>query len=302
MNESQTTIPTFTVSAARETLDAACREVGLHAEDAILLRLGENAIFQLSRDNVIVRIARSAEVLPDARKEVAVAEWLRESGLPAAEPADYEQPLMTRGRPVTFWRLIENNGDKASVRDLARILRRLHSLPVPPEIPLPEFDIFGRVSERIANTEALSDQDHEFLTARLIELREKYESLRYPLSPCAVHGDAHQQNLIVALDGRVLLIDFERFAFGPPETDLAVTATERLIGWHTAGEYESFTDAYGFDIISWEGFPILRSINELKMTTWLMQNVNESERVAQEFRTRFASLHDDEAPRSWAPF
>lgn len=209
---------------------------------------------------------------------------------------------MVRDRPVTFWRLIDNNGGKASVRDLARILRQLHHLPVPPELPLPAFDIFGRVSERIAKTEALSDRDHEFLAVRLADLREKYANLRYPLPPCAVHGDAHQQNLIVALDGTVLLIDFERFAFGPPETDLAVTATERLIGWHTAEDYENFASAYGFDVMTWEGFPVVRAINELKMTTWLMQNVSESERVAQEFRTRFASLHDDEAPRLWTPF
>jgi len=302
LNESQATPLSFTAREARETLDAACRKTGLPAEGAKLLRLGENAIFQLSTEKVVVRIARSAEVFPDARKEVAVAEWLRESGLPAAEPADYDQPLMLRGRPVTFWHLIENNGDKASVRDLARILRRLHHLPVPSELPLPKFDIFGRVSERIAETEALSDRDHEFLTTRLIELREKYESLRYPLTTCAVHGDAHQQNLINALDGTVLLIDFERFAFGPPETDLAVTATEHLIGWHTAEEYKKFADAYGFDVISWEGFSVLRAINELKMTTWLMQNVNESERVAQEFKRRFASLRDNEAPRLWTPF
>ncbi|MER5320858.1 aminoglycoside phosphotransferase family protein [Streptosporangium roseum] len=302
MNESQAISLPFTASEAHKTLEAACRKIGLSAEDARLLRLGENAIFQLSAEKVIVRIARSAEVLSDATKEVAVAEWLRESGLPASEPAGYEQPIMVRDRPVTFWRLIDNNGEKASVRDLARILRQLHHLPVPPGLPLPEFDIFGRVSERIAKTEALSDRDHEFLAARLAELREKYESLRYPLTPCAVHGDAHQQNLIVALDGTVLLIDFERFAFGPPETDLAVTATERLIGWHAAEDYESFADAYGFDVMAWEGFPVLRAINELKMTTWLMQNVNESEKVAQEFRTRFASLRDDEAPRSWTPF
>ncbi|MGW4638022.1 phosphotransferase [Sphaerisporangium sp. NPDC004334] len=302
MNELQSTPPPFTAPEARETLNAACRKAGLRAENAALLRLGENAIFQLATEKLIVRIARNAEVLPDATKEVAVAEWLRESGLPASEPADYEQPLLIRDRPVTFWRLIENNGEKASVRDLARILRQLHHLPVPPDLPLPKFDIFGRVSERIAKTEALSEKDHEFLEGRLAELREKYESLRYPLTPCAVHGDAHQQNLIVTLDGRVLLIDFERFAFGPPETDLAVTATERLIGWHSTEEYESFTDTYGFDVMRWEGFPVLRAINELKMTTWLMQNVNESERVAEEFRTRFASLRNDDAPRSWTPF
>ena len=38
------------------------------------------------------------------------------------------------------------------------------------------------------------------------------------------------------------------------------------------------------------------------MTTWLMQNIGESDRIADEFRTRLASLRDDNAPRNWQPF
>lgn len=60
----------------------------------------------------------------------------------------------------------------------------------------------------------------------------EYEPVKFALPSVAVHGDAHQSNLIQRLDGIMLLIDFERFAFGSPESDLAVTATEYLIGWH----------------------------------------------------------------------
>jgi hypothetical protein len=100
----------------------------------------------------------------------------------------------------------------------------------------------------------------------------------------------------------VILIDLERFAFGSPENDLAVTATEYHIGWHTDSQYADFCDAYGFDVESWDGFPVIRAINELKMATWLMQNVRGSDRVDREFRTRLASLHDEDAPRNWQPF
>ena len=52
----------------------------------------------------------------------------------------------------------------------------------------------------------------------------------------------------------------------------------------------------------WDGFPVIREVYELKMTTWLMQNVRESDRVANEFQTRLTSLHDPDAPRHWQPF
>jgi hypothetical protein len=100
----------------------------------------------------------------------------------------------------------------------------------------------------------------------------------------------------------VVLIDFERFAFGPPETDLAVTAIEHSLGWGTRTEYDQFAERYGFDVLTWEGYPVLRDINELKMTTWLMQNVSEDEAIAREFRNRLFCLQNPDAPRRWRAF
>lgn len=75
--------------------------------------------------------------------------------------------------------------------------------------------------------------------------------------------------------GQVRLLDFEVFAFGHREWDLAVTGTRRKsFEWITEGEYRQFSDAYGYDILKWDGFDTLRSIRELTMTTWLMQLVS----------------------------
>ena len=292
----------FTSADASVTLAEACAQAGIRSKGAQLIRLGENAIFRLAHERIVVRIGRSADVLDDAQKEVAVARWLRDAGLPAAEPTAHAQPIMVRDRPVTFWELIEDSGLRATIGDLAAILRNLHSLPVPPGLPLPEFDIFGRVFERIAHSRDLDDMDREFLTAYLHQLREAYRDLDFVLPAAAIHGDAHQSNLIRRPDGRIVLIDFERFAFGPPESDLAVTATEHLIGWHSDADYAEFCKVYGFNVTDWQGFPVIRAINELKMTTWLMQNVRESDRIAREFRTRLASLQDSGSPRNWQPF
>jgi Ser/Thr protein kinase RdoA (MazF antagonist) len=291
----------FTSAEALATLEEACRAAGLRHDGADLMRLGENAIFRLAHDRVVVRIARSLDVLEDVAKEVAVALWLREERLPATEPVELVQPIVARGRPVTFWKLIDDSGTKATIADLGAILRRLHALPVPADLHLPEFNMFGRVAERIATAD-LAEKDKAFLADRLRSLRDQYQGLRFRLPPSAVHGDAHQSNLIKRPDGAVILIDFERFARGHPETDLSVTATEYLIGWHTGEQYAGFVRAYGHDVRNWEGFPVVRAINELKMTTWLMQNIGESERIAAEFRTRLASLHDSSAPRDWQPF
>ncbi|MET7461090.1 aminoglycoside phosphotransferase family protein [Nonomuraea sp. NPDC005501] len=295
------TIP-FTSGEAQATLQEACQVTGLRSDGARLIRLGENALYVLPTERVVVRIARSLDVLADAHKEVAVSAWLNEAGLPAARTTAHEQPLVVRDKPVTLWHFIEDCGTPADLNDLAAVLRMLHQMPVPAELALPEFKILGRVSERISATDVLSDDERRFLLTRYEELQVAYATLNFPLASCAVHGDAHSDNLIKAADGTVVLIDFERFAFGPPETDLAVTAIEHTLGWGSRAAYEQFAELYGFDVMAWEGYSVLSDINELKMTTWLMQNVDEDETIAQEFRNRLFCLQNPEAPRRWRPF
>ncbi|MBE1485213.1 phosphotransferase family protein [Plantactinospora soyae] len=292
----------FTSDEAVTVLGEACRTVGVPTSGATMIRLGENAIFRLPAAGLIVRISRSVEVLDDARKEVLVSAWLRDAGLPAARTADIPQPIVTLSHPVTFWHPIVDTGRKARADELAAALHQLHGLPPPTEFKLPELNMFGRVKERIDQAADLDPKDLEFLRGRLAKLRTEYDDLAYSSPACAVHGDAHVQNLIVDPAGTAVLIDFERFAFGHRETDLSVTATEYEIGWHTDQEYADFCRVYGYDVRTWDGFPVLRALNQFKMTTWLMQNVHEGPAVAEEFRNRLETLRDPSSRRRWAPF
>ncbi|MEU7839249.1 aminoglycoside phosphotransferase family protein [Nonomuraea sp. NPDC049129] len=302
MTVSDTPALPFTSHEALTTLQETCEVTGLAGQDARLIRLGENALFVLPAEQVVVRIARSLEVLDDVRKEVAVSAWLRQAGIPAAEATAHPQPFIVRDKPVTLWHLVSDSGSPASLNDLAYVLRDLHRADVPAGLELPHLEILSRVSERITAASVLTEQDRQFLLARRQELQSAYDALTFSLPSCAVHGDAHSDNLIRTADGDIVLIDFERFAFGPPETDLAVTAIEHAVGWGTRAEYDQFAEHYGFDVLAWEGYPVLRDINELKMTTWLMQNVNEDKAVAQEFRNRLFCLKTPDAPRQWRAF
>ena len=72
-------VPAYQVD--RSTLDEEllCRACQAGAE---LLRLGENAIYRLAQDAVVVRIARTMGYWDDACKEVDVARWLAANGIP----------------------------------------------------------------------------------------------------------------------------------------------------------------------------------------------------------------------------
>ena len=241
---------------------------------------------------------------PDVVKEVAVARWLAGHQFPAAQVYEISQPIQVADHPVTFWRFINGrNGGRSDIAYLGTLLRRLHKLPRPTTFDLPGEDILGRVRRRI-EAASVSSADKDFLLSRLGELAAELPRLRYPLSPAPTHGDAHVQNLMFR-DGQPVLIDFERFAWGQPEWDLSLTATEyQTAGWWAESEYAQFVEAYGYDVTSWkDGFPILRAVHEIKMTTWLMQNVKESPEIAKEYEKRMRTIRDQAAnSESWSPF
>jgi aminoglycoside phosphotransferase (APT) family kinase protein len=294
----------LSVSSSWEVMRSACSIARLTSNHARLIRLGENALFHLPEDDVVVRIARSMDYWADAAKEVDVAHWLAQVRFPAAQVYDVPQPqpVSVGDHPVTFWCFIAGRpGDRRDIATLGAVLRRLHATPPPTTFLLPRENILERVRRRI-NTAVVPLADKSILLQRLSCLQGELVGLRFPLQPAPTHGDAHTENLIIR-DGRPVLIDFERFAWGQPEWDLAMTATEYLTAkWWTDEEYGQFVDAYGYDVTCWtEGFDVLRAIHELKMTTWLMQNVTESPEIADEYQVRMRTLRG-EPSSGWRPF
>jgi aminoglycoside phosphotransferase (APT) family kinase protein len=294
----------FSAAGTRRTLDVACAAAGLDARGAELLRLGENAIYRLHSAPLVARIARTIRYLPAIEAEVAVTRWLESVGFPAVRLAGpSEQPVIAARRPVTFWELVSEQTEYATVAELGVLLRRLHGLETPPSLVLPDLRPFARVDARIDGAD-LAESDRMFLRDRLAELQEAYARLDFVLPAGLVHGDANIGNIIRRqADGVAVLIDWDGVATGPREWDLVLTAMyfERF-GWHTAQEYRDFVAGYGFDVMSWPGYPVLRSIRELIMVAWLAQNTRDSAEIAAEVAKRIEDLRGRDGPRDWAPF
>jgi len=282
-------------------LHEACQRVGLSSASAELLRLGENAIYRLATNPVVVRIARSADRLARVERELCVARWLAEAGVPVVGVCEeIEQPLLVDGHPVSFWRAV-TGGDPVPTRiDLARLLAQFHSLPDCP-CELAAFDPLGTLEFRLANANGIASGDRDFLRDYCAELAEKLGHLEFALPPGPIHGDAHTSNLLTD-HGQVVLLDFEASAVGPREWDLMPTAIARERFGLAEDQYREFTGAYGFDVRTWSGYPVLRQIRELTMTTWIMQNVGESAAAAAEFAMRVASLRERDTHSAWNAF
>jgi Ser/Thr protein kinase RdoA (MazF antagonist) len=292
----------LTEETAHHLLAVASEQLNLDAQGASLIRIGSNAVFRLQKP-VIVRIARDLGPLDEARKQVAVARWLEDARFPATRALHVEQPIEVEGHAVTAWQSVSEREKYAPIDQVADLIRQLHDLTPPHLLRLPDFEPFKQLHERLENLAGIDDNDATFLRDRAAELAEQYERLSFPLGYGVVHGDANVGNVILSEDGCPVLIDLDNFAMGPREWDLVQTALfyERF-GWHTVEEYRTFVDVYGFDIMTWPGYPTLADYRELSMTLWLAGKARESESVAEEIRKRVHAIQTGGSRREWAPY
>lgn len=277
-------------------LRAACQVVGVDAAGAELLRQSENTIYRLP-GRVVARISRPGR-LAVAAKELQVAGWLADSGVRAVEPVpDQVQPVAVDGRAVTFWRELPEHRFSTHI-ELARMLRALHALP-PPPFALPTADPFVDLDSRIAGTRSLSDTDRQWLLGRLNDLRAAYAALPPGLPYCAVHGDAWAGNFLVTEAGTVVA-DLERFGYGPPEWDLSGVAVDHItFGYLSAGRWQEFSDAYGYDVVAWTGFDIVRDARELRKVTFAFQVADDEPNDLPQATYRLACIRGLHGSRPW---
>jgi aminoglycoside phosphotransferase (APT) family kinase protein len=288
---------------AHALLKQACGIAGLDADGARLMRLGSNAVYHLATP-VVVRISRHDADMEEVRRSVAVARWLESVGYPAVRVIDVDQPVSIDGHAVTFWRSVSDDGDQyATVGEVAEVLARLHRLEAPGTLHLPSLAPFANAAKRITNNTWLSAEDREFLVGQLTELQARYASLEFMLPQGVIHGDASIGNVLHDRNGEPVVIDLDGFAIGPREWDLALTAIYYdSFGWHTREEYETFARVYGFDIIQWPGYPVMRAVREFLMVTWVIQQAGDNQKAAAEARKRITALRTGASRKDWGPF
>ncbi|MGV9983504.1 phosphotransferase enzyme family protein [Streptomyces olivaceus] len=282
---------------AREVLAAAGVLPG-PAREARLLALGENAVF--TAGGLVVKVGRDAELLERARRELAVAVWLAEAGVPAVRAAD-PTALSVDGHPVTVWRRLPDPVRPAEPRDVAALLRLVHELPLP-SFELPPRDLLGGVERwlRLAG-DVIDPADAAYLRERRDGFASAAAALIPHLAPGPIHGDALPRNVHVGPDGPVL-VDLETFSADLREHDLVVLALSRDRYGLPAEAYDAFTATYGWDVREWDGCAVLRGARETASCAWVAQHAPGNPRALAEFRRRVASLRDGDASVRWHPF
>ncbi|MFJ3708026.1 aminoglycoside phosphotransferase family protein [Streptomyces sp. NBC_01267] len=280
-------------SRARDVLAAA----GL-AQDAALLALGENAVF--ASGGLVVKVGRDAALLERAERELSIAGWLAEAGIPAVRAAEPKARLVD-GHPVTLWHRLPDAVRPAGPADLAVLLRAVHALPAP-AFPLPRRELLGGVERwlRLAG-DAIDPADADYLRERRDGFASAAAVLTPHLPPGPIHGDALTRNVHVGPEGPVL-VDLETFSSDLREHDLVVMALSRDRYGLAPEAYDTFTRGYGWDVREWDGCAVLRGARETASCAWVAQHAPANPKALAEFRRRVASLRDNDPEVRWYPF
>ncbi|MBO0839473.1 MAG: aminoglycoside phosphotransferase family protein [Sciscionella sp.] len=282
-------------------LAEVCARLGVAHDGAELLRFTANAVFRLRSTPLVVRINGSYALRHRAEKVIKVAHWLAACELPSVRPlADVEQPVRVGEYVATVWHAITPAGDPPRPEGLARLLRRLHGLPLP-DFALPAWAPLDDVRRRLTDAEDLAPDDREFLHRRGEDLARQLGELPFSHDERVVHGDAWLGNLIPTESGPVLC-DFDATCVGPPVWDLVPFAFGvRRLGY-PAADYRRFADEYGYDITSWPGFEVLAAIRELKLITSVLPIARSNPSIRAELRRRLRSVREGDADAQWVPY
>jgi hypothetical protein len=287
-------------AVALGALESAAGQRGLDTRDARLIRLFATAVYHLPAVDAVARIAPATSPSKVSRlaTSVEVTRWLASISFRTVEPLPVDQPVTTLGCAVTFWHYLPQDGPDPDSADLGHLLRRLHDLS-PSPIALPAYRPLVSLRQAVESSRAISEDDRIWLHNRCAELLADYDRLVFVLPPGLIHGDAYRGNLL--RDGpRAVLADWDAVSTGPREIDLIPTLQAPRFGLPEA-QRDAFVAAYGQDIRSWPGYPILHAIRELSTTTALLRDGHLDAIAQRELRIRLRSLRSGD-DRRWASF
>ncbi len=262
----------------------------------------KNTLYRLA-GGIVARVSRPGQA-DVARKETHVSRWLNQSGIPTVQLiAHIAQPVEIEQQSVTFfWRELPPHR-ATDLAQTAKVLRRIHALHPPNDFALPDLAPFVRLEQRITEAVVFFDStQRRWLLSHLNSLVEQYEDRPPGLLPSPVHGDAGGGNIVATFaQPTPIVLDLERFAYGPPEWDLTSIAVSCFtFGSIATAEWRRFSSGYGHDVTEWAGYPLLRSIRELrKKVTFAAQVASQRQDLATEAQYRLACIQGEAGPRPW---
>ncbi|MDX2649771.1 phosphotransferase family protein [Streptomyces sp. NPDC001902] len=214
---------------------ATASELGLQADDVVVIHNSDRVALRLAPCDVLARVAPSGH-LADSEFEVEVARRLADVDAPVAglDPRVDPRVHVRDAFAISLWTYYEPVGPRIAPADYADAFLRHHAALRRIDLDAPHVTdriaaALGEVGDRERSPE-LSDADREFLRGTLAGLSAAVGIGR--AGEQLLHGEPHPGNLLNTKRGP-LFVDLATCCRGPVEFDLAHAPDE--VGKHYAG-------------------------------------------------------------------
>jgi hypothetical protein len=158
----------------------------------------------------------------------------------------------------------------------------------------------GRRS-RLTEPDGVDSDDLAYLRDECDRVEEQLAGLPYELPTGPIHGDAFMGNLIDGATGPVIC-DFDSSCDGPREWDLVPLAVGKLRFDYPGDDYGALARGYGFDVIGWPGFPVLRRLRELKLVTGLVPVLGSRGVLRPQWQKRMDTYRSGDQTTRWSTY
>jgi len=311
----------------RDRLTEVCRHVGISADTAVLIKYTMNAVWRVG--DYVIRLGHGEHARTLAHRITVVATDLERRQIPTIRLARDLAPDPVTAGPwtATVWQYVAAAHDDPWPVDLAAPLHALHAVDQL-DVPLPAWDPVAKIRRRLANAASLSaDRVAEMdrwaraelgmSAGQLLavlgdwcnDIHRQLPGIAWHLPAGPLHGDAHTGNVLLrriparpAADPTALLCDLDGISQGPREWDLLPTAHGTVRFGRPRAAYDAFAEAYGFDILTWSGWPLLSRLRELQLVTSVLDSLAGRPAIADEAALRLRSLFADDATVVWTRY
>lgn len=240
---------------ACEAAFTAASDLDLEVTDTEVLHEAFSVVVRLAPTPVVARIpvvhppGVTAEQVEERQcRELDVAGWLDEHGVPTTRPSPLvpPEPVRQDGFAITFWELVETTPDHQAYRaadpEVAAALH-LALAAYPGELPFlaPFNGALPAMVEAAEGSPLLSAQDVDRLHAQWHALapvladEDAFQARFGPTTVQPIQGDAPVHNVIRSPRG-LLFADFEDVCRGPVEWDLAGLGAEAVAAYDDSVE------------------------------------------------------------------
>lgn len=272
----------WTLKEVKNLVKDYVKDKSLNIDGIHLIKFGQNAMFYLPKNSLVLRVHRPETSEKEVFNEVDVCNFLIKNNFSCNEPVKIQgkEYSLFQNIFISTWKYY-NNDSKSEInyKLFGKKLKEMHSSLKKYNMKNKVvFDPFYSILSRLNKIDS-DEKKVQYYQISLLDIayRLQNEFSKIENEEFIIHGDMHPGNIILTNEAMVF-VDFENISYGNKNWDLITLAVANERFGLSDENYEEFIKGYGFDVKKDENFNFFKKTRELFIVSWLSQFIYNEEK------------------------